>query len=353
LGLIVTPNTATVTIADSVATVNVTATDNAASEPGTDTATLTFTRTTDGNPAAALSIFYTIGGSAINGNDYSAIGAVVSIPANQTSATVTITPFADNSVEGAETMTVTILANSTYAIGASNAASITIGDSVTTVNVTATDNAASEPGTDTATLTFTRTTAGNPAAALSVFYTIGGSAINGNDYSAIGSVVNIPANQTSATVTLTPFADNNVEGAETMTVTILANNGYAIGASNAATITIADSVTTVSVAATDDTASEAGGNTGTFTFTRTAGGNPAVALTIFFTIGGTAINGNDYSAIGAVVTIPANQTTVTVTITPFADAAAEGTETVILTISNSTTYAIGASDTATVSILNN
>ena len=65
----------------------------------------TFTRTTDGNPAAALTIFYTIGGTATNGNDYTATGSVVVIPANQTSATVTITPFADNLVEGAETMT--------------------------------------------------------------------------------------------------------------------------------------------------------------------------------------------------------------------------------------------------------
>jgi hypothetical protein len=348
-----TPNTATVTISDSVATVNVTAADAAASEPGTDTAMFTFTRTAGGNAAAALSIFYTIGGTATNGNDYSATGSTVVIPANQTSATVIITPFADNLVEGAETMSVTINPHNAYAIGAQNAAAITIADSVVTVNVTATDADASEPGTDIARLTFTRTTGGNPAVALSVFYTIAGTATNGNDYSATGSTVVIPANQTSATVTITPFADNLVEGAETMTVTINPSSTYAIGAQNAAAISIADSVTTVTIVATDDTASEAGGNTGTFTFTRTAGGNPAAALTIFYTISGTATNGNDYAATGSVVTIPANQTTATVTITPFADAAAEGTETVILTINNSSTYVIGVANTATVSILNN
>ncbi len=138
-----------------------------------------------------------------------------------------------------------------------------------------------------------------------------------------------------------------------MTVTINTNTTYAIGAQNAAAISIADSVTTVSIVATDDTASEAGGNTGTFTFTRTAGGNADAALTVFFTISGTATNGNDYQATGSVVVIPANQTTATVTITPFADAVAEGTETVILTINTSTTDVIGVSNTATVSILNN
>jgi hypothetical protein len=165
--------------------------------------------------------------------------------------------------------------------------------------------------------------------------------------------VTIPANQTSATVTITPFADNLVEGAETTTVTINANQTYAIGTPSAAAITIADSVAVVSIVATDDTASEAGANTGTFTFTRTTGGNPAAPLSIFFTISGTATNGGDYTATASSVTIPANQTTVTVTITPFADALAEGTETVILTINSSNTYTIGAPNTSTVSILNN
>ena len=74
---------------------------------------------------------------------------------------------------------------------------------------------------------------------------------------------------------------------------------------------------TVSVEATDDAAAEVGSNTGTFTFTR-SGGTPAAALTIFYTISGTATNGNDYSATGIGRVIPANQTSATVTITPFA-----------------------------------
>jgi hypothetical protein len=277
----------------------------------------------------------------------------VTIPANQTTSTVTITPFADNLVEGAETMTVTINANQTYAIGTPSTAAIAIADSVAVVSVTSNDAAASEPGTDTASFTFTRTTGGNPVAPLSIFFTIGGTATNGGDYGATASSVTIPANQTSATVTITPFADNLVEGAETMSVTINANQAYTIGAPSTAAITIADSVATVSIAATDDTASEAAGNTGTFTVTRTTGGNPAAPLTVFFTISGSATNGGDYTATASSVTIPANQTSATVTISPFVDAIAEGTETVIFTINNSNTYTIGAPNTATVSILNN
>ena len=147
----------------------------------------TFTRTTGGNPAAAL---IDLLHDQRHGDERRRLQRhrrpSSSSPRTRRAPRSTITPFADNLVEGAETMTVTINPNNTYTIGAPNAAAITIADSVTTVNMTATDAAASEPGTDTATFTFTRTTDGNPAAALSVFYTIGGTATNGNDYSATG-----------------------------------------------------------------------------------------------------------------------------------------------------------------------
>jgi hypothetical protein len=123
-----------------------------------------------------------------------------------------------------------------------------------------------------------------------------------------------------------------------------------VGGSNAATITIADSVTTVSIAATDDTASEAGPNTGTFTFTRSAGGNQAAALTVFYTISGTATNGSDYQAIGGSISIPANQSSVTLTITPIADAVAEGAETVTLTLTPNNAYTVDMANAATVTI---
>jgi hypothetical protein len=345
-----TPNAATVTIADSVATVNMTATDAAASEAGPEGGIFTFTRTAGGNPAAGLSVFFTISGSAGNGVDFQAIGGSVFIPANQNSVTLAITPFRDNAIEGTESVSLTLTPNNAYVVGASNTAGITIADSVTTVNMTATDATASEPGGDIGTFTFTRTTDGNPVAGLSVFFTISGSAGNGVDYQAIGGSVFIPANQTSVTLNITPFADNSTEGAETISLTLTPNNAYHVGASNAGTVSIADSVTTVSITATDDTASETGPDTGTFTFTRSPGGNQAAGLSVFFTISGSAGNGTDYQAIGGSVFIPANQSSVTLTITPFADAIAEGAETVTLTINPNNAYIVGASNAATITI---
>lgn len=50
------------------------------------------------------------------------------------------------------------------------------------------------------------------------------------------------------------------------------------------------------------------------------------------------------------VTLPANQSSATVTVTPIADPAPEGAETVILTISPSANFIVGSPGTATVTI---
>ena len=114
-------------------------------------------------------------------------------------------------------------------------------------------------------------------------------------------------------------------------------------------MTITDDPPIVTVTATDSDASEAGQDPGVFTFTRT-GGNLAAALTVSFSRGGTASNGSDYPNIGFSVSIPANQSSATVTITPFDDLTVEGPETVVLTINASTTYVLGTPASATVTI---
>ncbi|MBI3855438.1 MAG: hypothetical protein HY293_07080, partial [Planctomycetes bacterium] len=104
----------------------------------------------------------------------------------------------------------------------------------------------------------------------------------------------------------------------------------------------------VNLAATDATASEAGGNTGTFTITRT--GSTSAALDVFFTVSGTASAPADYATLTSPVTLPAGQASVTLTVTPVNDAIAEGVETVIVTITATATYTIEAPGNATVTI---
>jgi len=86
--------------------VNITATDPVASEPGVltviDTATFQVTRT--GGTAHPLVVWYRIGGSAENGVDYDTILNRVQIPVGAASADIVINPLHDTLVEGTETV---------------------------------------------------------------------------------------------------------------------------------------------------------------------------------------------------------------------------------------------------------
>ena len=106
-------------------TVVVAATDSAAGEPA-DPGTFTLTRT--GISTAALTVNYTLSGSATNGTDYQTLSGSVVIPAgsNPRSATVIITPIDDSDYEGDETVTLTISSNAAYVIGTAGAASVSM-----------------------------------------------------------------------------------------------------------------------------------------------------------------------------------------------------------------------------------
>ncbi len=68
-----------------------------------------------------------------------------------------------------------------------------------------------------------------------------GTATNGLDHNNICSIFTIPANQTSATLTITPIQDNLVEGTEALTLTIAPRPEYTAATGHGtATINIAD-----------------------------------------------------------------------------------------------------------------
>ncbi|MEH2367449.1 MAG: Ig-like domain-containing protein [Nostoc sp.] len=85
----------------------------------------------------------------------------------------------------------------------------------------------------------------------------------------------------------------------------------------------------------------------TLTLSRPA---PAGGLTVSYTVGGTATNGTDYTTLPGSVTFAAGATTATVTVTPIADALAEGNETVILTPIDRSGYTLGTNTTATITL---
>lgn len=108
--------------------------------------------------------------------------------------------------------------------------------------------------------------------------------------------------------------------------------------------------TIVNIAATDMYASESG-DFGEFLITRT--GNLTQALTVNYTIRGTAENGVDYQTIPNSVTIPVGASTGAIAIQPKLDSQPEGLETVLISLQNlpnSTAYMLGPNFQAVVNI---
>jgi M6 family metalloprotease-like protein len=342
-------NMATVTIQDNdpAPIVTVRAMESVVREAGQSTGTYRITRT--GDTTSSLNVHFEMNGTAENGVDYKTITSPVTIPAGRPYVDMTLTAIDDSVCEGNETAILLISTNAVYGIGSPGSSTITIQDNEPTVTVTATDSTATEAGPTTGTYRISRT--GATTSSLNVYFTMGGTAQDGVDYNTVASPVTIPAGASYADLTLRPIDDSVYEGNKTAIFTILFGMGYCIGSSSSATITIQDNEPTVTVTATDSTATEAGPTTGTYRITRT--GATTSSLNVYFTMGGTAQNGGDYNTITSPVTIPAGRSYVDVTLTAIDDSVCEGNETAIFVISANAVYGIGSPGSATITIQDN
>jgi uncharacterized protein YhjY with autotransporter beta-barrel domain len=107
------PNTATIAVAPSLV-----------NEDGSND--LVYTVTLSQASASAVSINYSIGGTAGNGIDYASISAPLIIPAGATTGTINVNPTTDTLNESNESVLLTLLAGSGYTVGGASSASGTI-----------------------------------------------------------------------------------------------------------------------------------------------------------------------------------------------------------------------------------
>jgi hypothetical protein len=339
-------------------------------EDGATNLVYTFTRN-DAN--GALTANFSIGGTATFSTDYAQTGAATFVPPNGTvtfadgslTATVTIDPVADSSVEPDETVVLTVVAGAGYGVGAPSLASGTITNDDTDVSVAVAPSSTAEDGAGTLVYTFTRT--GVTTGALTANFTIGGTADFNTDYTQTSAATFTPptgtvqftAGSSTATVTVDPTPDTTVEPDETVILTVAAGTGYNVAAmNNSATGTITNDDTDVSVAVAPASVAEDGPTNLVYTFTRV--GVTGSPLTVNFTIGGTATFNTDYTQVGAATFVPPNGTvtfgagnsTATVTVNPTADMTSEPDETVILTVAAGTGYNVSTPSSATGTTLN-
>jgi Ca2+-binding RTX toxin-like protein len=301
-----------------------------------------------GDTTNPLTVNYTVGGTATNGTDYASIPTTVIFESNSAIATVIVDPTADTTVENNETVALTLATGTGYTVGTPNTATGTINNDDTSVTLAVSPSSVTEDGTTNLVYTFTRS--GVTTNALTVNYSIGGTATNGNDYTSIPTSVTFAANSATATVIVDPTADTTVESDETVALTLATGTGYTVGTPNAATGTINNDDTSVTLAVSPSSVTEDGTTNLVYTFTRS--GVTTNALTVNYTVEGTATNGSDYTSIPTSVTFAANSATATVIVDPTADTTVEPDETVALTLATGTGYTVGTTTPVTGTINN-
>ncbi len=345
---------------DEVPSVSFTASTASVTEGG---AALTFTVRRSAATAATLPVTIARSGTATYASDYTtSAGATtpftVTIPANATDATFTLTNVNNTAAENTETAIFTISDTASYNVGATPTLTASIIDNDPPAVTIAPISPSATEGVGT---TFTVTRSTISSAALPVTITRSGTATYTSDYTlSTGATtpftVTIPANDADITFTLSTVDDTTNEDNETVILAVTDGANYNLGTTPTATASIVDN-DTASVAFTAATASVTeGGAALTFTVRRSS----AISTPLTVSIGrtGTATYSNDYtlssgSANPFSVTIAANQTDATFTLSNVNDTADEPNETAILTIADSASYNPGTTPAVTATIVDN
>lgn len=364
--------------ADFVATAQPVVSINAPTPTANELAPVTtgmFRLTRVGDTSQSLSVNVNVAqGTATKGTDYSFSPDYVSasqgfntftIPAGVATRNVTVTPLADTAQEGPETIVLQLGPGNGYVLNGSSVATVVLNDDDTAlpkVSVVATRDRVTENGAQPGVFTVSRT--GSTAAALTLNFSVGGTASSGSDFTAVGANVVFPIGASTAVVNVSPINDAISESLETVVLTLNNNANYVRDSTmTSATIQIDDDDTqVVTMAVTDASAREvdlsvsgARADTGTFVVSRS--GDVSAPLRVFYSFSGTngsgvmALHGVDFEALSGSIEIPAGQTQASVTVVPRFDELGEGPEQAVMYLSAaSTNYVVGGVNGATVTI---
>lgn len=355
----VTGGPATVTIRDSAHTVTASTAANAAEE-NTAAGRVDVVLSAPNQSGNSLTINYNVTGSAEPGTDFGNLSGTATIQDGASSTSITITPVDDDTVEGEETVVITLTGTNSAAVspGSPDSATVTIADNdeedggggttEVQVSVVASDPDAAEGGNDGQ---FVVQRAGGSDAAVDVGYTIGGSATNGADYTALSGSVSLAAGQAEAAIEVEPGgSDNAFEGSETVTITLQAVPGEVeISDAESATVTIADSPHSVTASSAGSANEDTGAN-GRIDVSLGARNESGAALNVSYSVGGSATPGTDYVELSKTATIPVGSRSTSITIDPIDDDIVEENETVVVTLMSTSDTAAPVGNPATASI---
>ncbi len=314
--------------------------------------------------ASPIDVQFSVTGTALSGDDYEALGESVSIPAGATSAEIEVRPLDDELVEGDETVVITLTGTSSpdVPVGSPASATLTIADddaadgggmAEVVVSIAATDDSAAETPNDSGRFTVSRT--GGPERAVTIAYSVSGSATPGADYAALSGSAILGAGMRQVDIPVNvPRNDNVFEGDETVTVTLAAVEGELAVEAGQASVTIHDSTHTVTASAAAD-AVEGDSEAGRVEVVLSAPNGSGGALEVSYTFTGSAAPGDDYAMPSGTARISPGESSTAIPISPVEDTEVEDEETVIITLTgtNSAAVSVGSPASATVTIADN
>jgi hypothetical protein len=329
--------TGTITNDDAAPSLSISSPTVAEGNAGGTVATFTVTLSAaSGLPATAS--YATSPGTASAGTDFTAGSSTVTVPAGSTSAAITVSVAGETLFEADETFSVTLSGPGNATLGvATGVATITNDDAAPAISVN--DATVLEGNTGSLNAVFTvalSAVSGLPATA--TFATGNVSATAGSDYTAVSTLVTIPAGSTSVTVNVPVLGDTAGEANETFAVTLSGVSGAVAGdVAGVGTITDNDQP---ALSVSDVTLAE--GNSGTSAATFTVSLSHATLIPVmvtYATANGTATAGSDYTAVPAtLLTFLPGTTSLPVTVNVTGDTATEPNETFLVNL----TLPIGA-----------
>ena len=280
--------------------------------------------------------YATADGTATAGADYAAASGTLFFVAGETERTVSVPALADADAEGDETLTLT-LSNPWGAVIGDGQATGTVSNVAPLPTLTVADARGEEGGT----LSFVVALSAASGETVTVDYaTADGTATAGADYAAASGTLFFAAGETERTVAVQALADEAAEAAEgdeTLTLTLSNPWGAVIG-DGQATGTVSN-VAPPPILTVADARGEEGG-TLSFIVALSAASGETVTVD-YATADGTATAGTDYAASSGTLFFAAGETERTVAVQALSDEAAEGDETLTLTLSNPSGAVIG------------
>ena len=291
------------------------------------------------------------------GDDYTSVGSedspvTVNFPSGQDTVTISVKTKDDYLVEESEFFLVTVTGydgssvQTFDAIGGILDKGSTSDDGRPTLSVG--DAAAVTEGNDpgkTVNMSFPVALSASDGKAVTVTYTLGGTATAGEDYTAPNPLsLTIPAESDTGDIVIPVKGDALFEGDETVVVTLTEVTNATV-ADGEATGTITDDDGATAVASVGDAAAVTEGNdpgkTVNMSFEVSLSAVSGRDVTVTYTLGGTATAGSDYTAPDPLsVSVPAGSRTANIVVPVKGDTLDEANETVVVTLTGATNAAL-------------